>query len=188
MKRLDMTRVAVVYAGEDWPHDQPPCSREMMGHLERNERLVSWLQPLQGSVQDQIPAIRVRSGFYTISLRMMKAIWRHVRLRKGFDNVERAPHGGFKLKIPSMLLAEKLRTQFLPEDADDAILRQVAQERPGALASEADFVEYMVGLYRKFSEPLRVAEEAPLHAEQAGIGVPDALLDGREAVLVLGAD
>ena len=224
-----------------------------MGHLERNERLVSWLQPLQGSVQDQIPAIRVRSGFYTISLRMMKAIWRHVRLRKGFENVERAPHGGFKLKIPSMLLAEKLRTQsrfnvrgrcaggfrrlfnvsqvmrtmaspsvkerktsqsasskidsivrqlflpmlcmpappqtsFLPEDADDAILRQVAQDRPGALASEADFVEYMVGLYRKFSEPLRVAEEAPLHAEQAGIGVPDALLDGREAVLVLGAD
>ena len=253
MKRLDMSGVAVVYAGEDWPHDQPPCSREMMGHLERNERLVSWLQPLQGSVQDQIPAIRVRSGFYTISLRMMKAIWRHVRLRKGFENVERAPHGGFKLKIPSMLLAEKLRTQsrfnvrgrcaggfrrlfnvsqvmrtmaspsvkerktsqsasskidsivrqlflpmlcmpappqtsFLPEDADDAILRQVAQERPGALASEADFVEYMVGLYRKFSEPLRVAEEAPLHAEQAGIGVPDALLDGREAVLVLGAD
>ena len=56
------------------------------------------------------------------------------------------------------------------------------------IASEADFVEYMVGLYRKFSEPLRVAEEAPLHAEQAGIGVPDALLDGREAVLVLGAD
>ena len=80
------------------------------------------------------------------------------------------------------------QTSFLPEDADDAILRQVAQERPGALASEADFVEYMVGLYRKFSEPLRVAEEAPLHAEQAGIGVPDALLDGREAVLVLGAD
>ena len=37
---------------------------------------------------------------------------------------------------------------FLPDDADDAILRQVAQERPGVMASEADFVEYMVGLYR----------------------------------------
>ena len=56
----------------------------MMGHLECNERLSSWLQPLQGSVQDQI--------------------------------------------------------------ADNAILRQVVQERSCAMASEADFVEYMVGL------------------------------------------
>ena len=42
---------------------------------------------------------------------MMKAIWRHVRLRKGFENVERAPYGGLKLKIPVALLAEKHRTQ-----------------------------------------------------------------------------
>ena len=63
------------------------------------------------ALQDQISAIRVKSEFYTISLRMMKAIWRHVRLRREFKNLERAPHGGFKLKIPSMLLAEKLRTQ-----------------------------------------------------------------------------
>ena len=111
MKRLDMTDVCVVYAGDDWCHTLPPCSREMMGYLERNEKLVSWLQPIKGTVQDQLPAIRVRNEFYTISLRMMKAIWRHVRLRKGFDNVERAPYGGVKLKIPVTLLAEKLRTQ-----------------------------------------------------------------------------
>ena len=79
--------------------------------VERNERLVSWLQPLKGTVYDQVPAIRVNDEFYTISLRMMKAIWRHVRLKKGFDNVERAPYGGFKLRIPVALLAEKLRTQ-----------------------------------------------------------------------------
>jgi hypothetical protein len=42
---------------------------------------------------------------------MMKAIWRHVRLRKGFNNIERAPYGGLKLKIPTLLLSEKLRTQ-----------------------------------------------------------------------------
>ena len=97
MKRLDMADVCVVYAGEGWRHRLPPCSREMMAHLERNERLVSWLQPLKGTVYDQVPAIRVNDEFYTISLRMMKAIWRHVRLKKGFDNVA--------------LLAEKLRTQ-----------------------------------------------------------------------------
>jgi hypothetical protein len=111
MKRLDMTNVCVVYAGEGWRHRLPPCSKEMMQHLERNERLVSWLQPLRGTVQDQVPAIRVNDEVYTISLRMMKAIWRHVRLKKGFENVERAPYGGLKLKIPVALLAEKLRTQ-----------------------------------------------------------------------------
>ena len=111
MKRLDMTGVCVVYAGDNWGHEMPPCNKEMVQYLERNERLVSWLQPSVGGVNDQVPAIRVNDTFYTISLRMMKAIWRHVRLRKGFENVERAPYGGFKLKIPMTLLAEKLRTQ-----------------------------------------------------------------------------
>ena len=111
MKRLDMTDVFVVCSGEGWRHRLPPCSKEMMAHLERNEKLVSWLQPVGGSVHEQVPAIRVNGEFYTISLRMMKAIWRHVRLKKGFENVERAPYGGLKLKIPVTLLAEKLRTQ-----------------------------------------------------------------------------
>ena len=111
MKRLDMANVYIICAGEGWRHRLPPCSREMMGHLERNEKLVSWLQPVSGTVYDQVPAIRVNDEFFTISLRMMKAIWRHVRLKKGFENVERAPYGGLKLKIPVTLLAEKLRTQ-----------------------------------------------------------------------------
>jgi len=111
MKRLDMNGICVIYAGEDWRHGLPPCSKEMMRHLERNEKIVSWLQPVNGSVEDQIPAIRVNDCFYSMSLRMMKAIWRHVRLRKGFENVERSPYGGMKLKIPTSLLAEKLRTQ-----------------------------------------------------------------------------
>jgi hypothetical protein len=106
-----MANVYVVCAGDCWRHRLPPCSREMMAHLERNEKLVSWLQPIKGTVYEQVPAIRVNGEYYTISLRMMKAIWRHVRLKKGFENVERAPYGGLKLKIPVTLLAEKLRTQ-----------------------------------------------------------------------------
>jgi hypothetical protein len=220
MKRLDMTGVCVVYAGEIWGHGMPPCNREMVPFLERNERLVSWLQPANGSVHDQMPAIRVNDAFYTISLRMMKAIWRHVRLRKGFDNVEKSPYGGLKLKIPVALLAEKLRTQsrfnvslsrlsvcamrllriyylhwvsqvmrmsapakerkisqsapskidsivrqlfvpmlgmptpphtsFVPEDCEEALLRQVAQDKPESMGSEDTFIECMVQLYRKF--------------------------------------
>ena len=40
-----------------------------------------------------------------------QAIWRHVRLKKGFSNIEPLSQGGFKLKIPHELLAEKRRTQ-----------------------------------------------------------------------------
>ena len=36
---------------------------------------------------------------------------RHVRLRKGFVNLENAAFGGLKLRIPSTLLVEKMRTQ-----------------------------------------------------------------------------
>ena len=34
-----------------------------------------------------------------------------MRLRKGFVNLENAPYGGLKLRIPSTLLVEKMRTQ-----------------------------------------------------------------------------
>ncbi len=36
---------------------------------------------------------------------------RSVRLRKGFVNVEKAPFGGLKLRIPTLLFVEKMRTQ-----------------------------------------------------------------------------
>lgn len=42
---------------------------------------------------------------------MMKSIWRHVRLKKGFVNIESAQYGGMKLRIPQLLFAEKMRTQ-----------------------------------------------------------------------------
>ena len=34
-----------------------------------------------------------------------------MRLRQGFRNVERAPFGGPKLRIPNLLFVEKMRTQ-----------------------------------------------------------------------------
>ena len=41
---------------------------------------------------------------------MQKAIYRHIRLKKGFQNLE-SVDGIIKLKIPDVLLKEKLRTQ-----------------------------------------------------------------------------
>ena len=86
-------------------------------------------------MQDQYPVMQIDGKHYTMSLRMMKAVWcvcmcllglpllggsiklgarrgrRSVRLRRGFINVERAPFGGEKLRIPSLLFVEKMRTQ-----------------------------------------------------------------------------
>lgn len=49
--------------------------------------------------------------YYSISLRMMKAIWRHVRLVKGFVNTDVAKDGSKRLRIPMALYQEKQRTQ-----------------------------------------------------------------------------
>ena len=111
MRRIDTSEMELVHYGREWTFATPPCNRTMIARLERNESLVYWLQPRGAATQDQVPALKLADGFYTLSLRMMKAIWRHVRLRKGFRNLERAQMGGFKPRIPRMLLTEKMRTQ-----------------------------------------------------------------------------
>jgi hypothetical protein len=75
MKSVDMETVDLVHSGEAWPYPHPPCSRQMLPYLERNEGLVTWVQPKNGKVQDQYPVIRIGDRYYTMSLRMMKAVW-----------------------------------------------------------------------------------------------------------------
>ena len=70
-----MAMVDLVHSGESWPYVQPPCCRQMIKHLERNEDVVTWVQPKSGTVEDQFPVIRIRDQYYTMSLRMMKAVW-----------------------------------------------------------------------------------------------------------------
>lgn len=111
MKTVDLTRHKVVYSGRPWPSAQLPPTKDMAMHLERNESLISWLQPLKGSMQDQFPTIRFRDKYLTLSMRMMKSVWRHVRLRRGFVNRQTIPDIGTILRIPHSLLIEKIRTQ-----------------------------------------------------------------------------
>ena len=147
-----MDSLIIVHSGESWSHQLPPCSRSMVRFLERNEEVVTWVQvcfavswrlaasggdrsvwqPRDGRVEDQFPVIKMNGLYFSMSLRMMKAVWfvpraglagtakteprarvgrRNVRLKKGFVNVERAPFGGVKLRIPTLLFAEKMRTQ-----------------------------------------------------------------------------
>ena len=78
----------IVYRGKAWPHPNlDPASKSVTHLLERNESIVTWLQPVGGTVEDQVPAINVNWQYRGITLRMQKSIWRHVRLKKGFINL-----------------------------------------------------------------------------------------------------
>jgi len=111
MKAIDMKKNSLLLCGLQWIHSKAPSSKEMIGKLEKNEAYISWVQPNGGTIEDQIPCIRMGNGFYTLSLRMLKSIFRHVRLKKGFVNRQDLPHIGTILRIPNVLLLEKLKTQ-----------------------------------------------------------------------------
>ena len=55
-----------------------------------------------------------------------------------------------QLFLPMLGMNTPAFTSFQPEDSEDILLRQVAQERPEAMGDEGTFVDYMVHLYRKF--------------------------------------
>lgn len=108
-----MDGMVIVHAGALWPYsDIDPSSKEAIKKLERNESVITWVQPVGGTVEDQVPVINVdERGFYMLSLRCMKVVFRHVRLRKGFKNREYNSCGRLKLRIPMSLMREKIRTQ-----------------------------------------------------------------------------
>lgn len=55
-----------------------------------------------------------------------------------------------QLFVPMLGMPTPAFTSFAPEDFEDGLMRQVAQDKPGAMGSEAAFIECMVKLYRKF--------------------------------------
>lgn len=112
MRSVNMEQYEVLVQGQEWHRDTPPCSREASQILENNETFVSWLAPRDALqvFSQHIPAILYQGKYWTISLRMSKSIYRSVRLRKGFYNMQTV-HGVHTLRIPQLLFNEKQRTQ-----------------------------------------------------------------------------
>ncbi len=77
-----------------------------------------------------------------------------------------------QLFLPMLGMPTPERTSFLAEDAEDQLLRQVAQERPAALSTESDFVDYMVLLYRKFQRELSAPVIIPPSATPPSVVSP----------------
>ena len=112
MKKIDKAAYDVIKAGVNCNLSLPIDINTLAAIMERNESFIYWLQPLHGSVQDQIPAISLNHVLYSINLRLEKAIFRRVRLCKDFCNIEHLEDGTEKLRIPSRLLREKQRTSL----------------------------------------------------------------------------
>ena len=110
MKKIDKAAYEIIKAGVNCNIALPISVSTLAAIMERNESYIFWLQPLHGSVQDQIPAISLNNVLYSINLRLEKAIFRRVRLCKNFCNIEHLEDGTEKLRIPSRLLREKQRT------------------------------------------------------------------------------
>ena len=137
MKPLNISLYNVVLRGKTWDKSFSPCSKEAIRccrlaeslqnnpektddnlttttarYLENNESIVSWLCPRDSDkCSAHIPAIFYQNKYWSLSLRMSKCIYRHVRLRRGFANIQ-SIHGVQTLRIPQTLLQEKRRTQI----------------------------------------------------------------------------
>ena len=114
MKILDISNFDVVKTGIEF-HLQTstdkdyPAVAELLPNMERNEDAVFWLQPRNGTVEQQEACICVNGKFYALNSKFEKAIFRNVRLTRDFKNLERLVDGTRKLVIPRRLFSQKLR-------------------------------------------------------------------------------
>lgn len=54
MKKIDVTCMTLVQQGKPWPFSVMPNSKEMLRYLEKNESIVTWFQPREGKLTDQV--------------------------------------------------------------------------------------------------------------------------------------
>ena len=84
------------------------CAVSNKNHVEK--RKVRVLHPTNADFSCQIPALHVNGTFVQPSVKLEKAIFRHIRLTRNFQNFELLEDGRKKLRIPIRLLQEKQRT------------------------------------------------------------------------------
>jgi len=127
MKAVNSDLYHVVLKGEVWGHTIAPCAKGAVCLLANNESVVTWLSPKDSHADctSHIPVILFKNKYWTLSLRMSKCIYRHIRLRKGFHNIQNV-HGVETLRIPQLLLNEKKRTQARFEVSPEPAAQRVA--------------------------------------------------------------
>ena len=112
MKTINIAAYDIVKAGVACQSETPIRLDKLLRLMERNESYIFWLQPLNSNVQAQVPAISINGKFYHPNLKLEKAIFRHVRLSRDFDNQELLEDGTPKLRIPVRLMREKVKSSI----------------------------------------------------------------------------
>jgi hypothetical protein len=110
MKIIDITKFTVVKTGQTCVIPEPTDVQCLIKIMQKNEKYVYWLQPANADYSSQIPALHVNGNFIQPSVKLEKAIFRHIRLTRNFQNFELLEDGRKKLRIPKRLLLEKQRT------------------------------------------------------------------------------
>ena len=109
MRSIDISNYEIVKAGVPATVDRMNV-HSLIEVMQKNDRYVYWLQRKNSSFETQIPAVHVNNTFYHPSFKLEKAIFRHIRLTRNFQNFELLEDGSKKLRIPLRLWLEKQRT------------------------------------------------------------------------------
>ena len=112
MKCINMAGFRIVKAGVACRSETPIRLDKLLVLMERNESYIYWLQPHDADVNAQVPAISINGKFYHPNLRLEKAIFRHVRLSRDFNNTELLEDGTPKLRILVRLMREKVKSSI----------------------------------------------------------------------------
>jgi len=110
MKVIDIRNFSIVKKGQACVLPEPTDVQYLIKMMQKNEKYVYWLQPKNTDFSCQIPALHVNGNYIQPSVKLEKAIFRHIRLTRNFQNFELLEDGRKKLRIPIRLLQEKQRT------------------------------------------------------------------------------
>ena len=109
MRSIDISTYEIVKAGVSATLEKMSV-HTLIDLMQKNDQYVYWLQRKNTTFETQIPAVCVNEHFYHPSFKLEKAIFRHIRLTRNFQNYELLEDGTKKLRIPLRLWLEKQRT------------------------------------------------------------------------------
>lgn len=110
MKCLDINDYRIVKSGRPCYIEEPIHLDVLINKMQKNDEFVYWFEPIGACYTKQIPAVNVNGQFLQPSVKLEKAIFRHIRLTRNFQNYELMEDGNKKLRIPIRLWKEKQRT------------------------------------------------------------------------------
>lgn len=110
MRVLDVSKYTLVKSGIPCTTTAPVQANTLIQIMQCNDNYIYWFQSGGGDTSSQVSCVNVNGVFYNMPLRLEKAVFRHVRLTRNFQNIEALEDGTIKLRIPTRLLREKKRT------------------------------------------------------------------------------